>query len=168
MEGGGLVKTETSKGVQQLVGFDALHSDLVSFDVDSMVAPPDGDDDDDDAGVIVTNAAPRFSVPKSGSKKIEISIKTVRGNKNVTLIKNLEPFGIKLDEALRSKMAKTFSVAVSYSDDPNKKLGQTVTLQGKYATQAERFLAAEFGIPKGYFQTNATKQTKKDKGINVA
>ena len=55
----------------------------------------------------------------------------VRGNKNLTVISNLENFGITLNEALRKDLAKRFAVAVTFTSGPDASKGKLIHLQGK-------------------------------------
>lgn len=59
-------------------------------------------------------APPLWKVPTKGAKVIVIKLTRRSGNKNVTVISNLENFGIRLTDEIKKDIAKRFSVSVRY------------------------------------------------------
>jgi translation initiation factor 1 (eIF-1/SUI1) len=161
-EADGLIKLEMEKaGVQKLVSVNRLQSELVSFDVEGHTAP---EEVVEDVYAISghANAENKWQgkLPTKGTKSITIKQQKVRGNKNITVISNLEGFGIKLDRATKQEMTKKFSVAVSYSDDVHGGGGTIITVQGKFVTELHAFVRDRFGIPHQHIRIEGKKKGK--------
>ena len=92
----------------------------------------------------------------------------IGGHKNITVISNLESFGIRLDDALRKEMSKRFSVACSFTASKGGGGGLEVQVQGKYVMQLEKFVKDRFKIPSQHVKVGKSKGvSKRDKAINV-
>lgn len=100
--------------------------------------------------------------------KKQTNVLQVGGHKNITVISNLESFGIQLDDTLRKEMSKRFSVACSFSAPKGGGSGLEVHVQGKYVMQLEKFVKERFGIPSKYVKIEKSKgASKRDRSINV-
>eukprot|EP00041_Stephanoeca_diplocostata_P004502 m.46229 g.46229 ORF g.46229 m.46229 type:complete len:188 (-) comp15154_c0_seq6:196-759(-) len=107
------------------------------------------------------------TMPRKGSKCINVSLVKKKGNKNITCVDNLENFGIIMDEPLKRAVSRHFSVSVSYAGGPDVSKGTLMFVQGKYVVQLVEFLSKNLQIPKKHFVGNAKGVSKRDKAVNV-
>eukprot|EP00039_Didymoeca_costata_P010630 m.143613 g.143613 ORF g.143613 m.143613 type:complete len:579 (-) comp14903_c0_seq2:92-1828(-) len=150
------IKMVTEKaGVQRITKVNRSHPDLVEFNVTHYLAQRDVEPDSEVTGL---NKENRWTgqLPKKGTKFVNVSQKKVKGNKNITVVSNMENFGIRLDDTLKKELAKKFSVAVSFTDVPGE--GMSIIVQGKYYQQLQQWVTERFQIPKKYVNVNAKKK----------
>lgn len=168
----GLIVMEIEKaGVDRIVSFDHGHSLLLSYDPSDDYIPVDSDEKHNSDFDAKLNASGTVSwdgtLPKRGAKKIEVLLKKVRGNKNITQVSRLGNFGIKLDSGLQKEMKLRFSAAVSYVTGPDATAGTLITIQGKYVRQVANFITERFKIPAKYLDVKMKGVSKHDKMVNV-
>lgn len=101
-------------------------------------------------------------IRKGKIEAIEIKVEQRMGNKKVTLIRNLEPYGISPQEFAHNIQIKA-ACSTSVSQLPGKNIapGMQVLVQGNQIAIVAKFLLDEYRIPKKYI--NGLEQLKSGK-----
>ena len=161
----GLVKiAELKKGVQQLVSVDRAHTIYLSHDNEAHLAASALAEDAAAAAARRKGPTPKpWTMPKSGSRKIEVSTRR-RGNKFVVAVRYLAHFGLPLDDTLRREAGKKFSGAATYASDPEKIAGDQLIIQSRSPEDVGKWLMQRFQLPSSVMAIEGGKKKGKRKG----
>lgn len=111
MQAEGLLKVATEKaGVQRIASVEWQHELVGTVDPSDY---PDVAEAEAEIASAAVGQRWQGTMPKRGTKKIEVVQQKKKGNKNVTVVSNLANFGFTLDEGLKKAMARHFSASVS-------------------------------------------------------
>lgn len=91
----------------------------------------------------------RYIIKKGEIKKIEISEEKRLGRKYITIIKNLEEYGINLNVFV-NELSKRCASSVSISNNENISKNKLVQVQGRFNSEISKMLLSEYRIPSKY------------------